>query len=142
MKPTILFAALPFILLLARCDKKANHSPLEFQPGKSFDMSYQDTGTCSCGDLSITFRDVVEDSRCPTGAVCVWEGQARVQLDVQSEDGSQSIELVFQASRSSFDRDTVGSYAISLMEVSPHPREGQTIEKRDYRIRLMVEELP
>ncbi|MCO6493617.1 MAG: hypothetical protein J5I98_34675, partial [Phaeodactylibacter sp.] len=136
MKPAILFASFPLILLLAQCDKKNNHSPLEFQPGKSFEMSYQDTGACSCGDLSITFRDVVEDSRCPTGAVCVWEGQARVQLDVQSEDGSQSIELAFQASRSSFDRDTVGGYAISLMNVSPHPREGQTIKKQDYRIRL------
>lgn len=143
MKKLMLFALSLFTLLFMACNERiCCHSPIEFQPGRSFDLCYSDTGNCICGDLSITFADVIEDSRCPIGVVCVWEGQARVRLDVQADDGAQSIELLFQASRSSFDRDTVGNYAISLMNVSPHPREGQDIREQDYRIRLMVEELP
>ena len=141
MKKNILFTSPLIVLLLMACNEKQDHNPIEFQPGVSFDLSYKDTGNCNCGDLSVTFADVLEDSRCPVPATCFWEGEARVQLDIQAANESQSIELIFQASRSSFDRDTVGNYAISLMQVSPHPKDGQTIEKQDYDIRLMVEEL-
>ncbi len=142
MKTFNLLAFLFIAVFFSSCDKEKNRNPLDFQLGQSFDLAFENTADCTCGELSVTFADVVEDSRCPIGAVCVWEGQARVQLQVKSPEGSQSVELIYQALRSSFDRDTIGNFAVSLLDVSPHPREGQTIDKRDYRIRLMVEELP
>src|SRR5215510_15692192 len=36
--------------------------------------------------LRINFVGVVDESRCPTGAVCVWEGNAVVVLDVSKKN--------------------------------------------------------
>jgi hypothetical protein len=42
----------------------------------------------------ITFERVSSDSRCPSGAKCVWEGDAVVVLRVSSEgDGAATLEL-------------------------------------------------
>lgn len=142
MKKLMLFTAATGLLLLMSCQVKQNFSPLEFHTDSSFELPYKDTGHCSCGNLAITFTDVVEDVYRPAWMEGVEEGQVRARFNVQADNISQSIELVYRASRSSFDRDTVGGYAISLMRVSPHLRMGQTAEKSNYRVRLMVEELP
>lgn len=48
------------------------------------------------GDLQIQFKEVLEDSRCPTGTTCVWQGRARVLVET-SEDGmnAKQSEIIF-----------------------------------------------
>jgi hypothetical protein len=129
-------------LLLTSCQRKQHFSPLEFQPNLSFELAYSDTGHCSCGGLDITFADVVEEIYRPAWREGVEEGQVRVRFDVQADSVSESIELVFRSTRSSFDRDTVSGYVIRLMGITPYPRAGRTADKQAYRAKLMVEELP
>ena len=40
--------------------------------------------------LEIEFNELLEDSRCPPGAVCIWQGQVQVKLKLND---SQYIEL-------------------------------------------------
>ena len=44
-----------------------------------FTIRYGHSVTLARENLAITFKSVLEDSRCPTGAECVWEGNARVR---------------------------------------------------------------
>jgi hypothetical protein len=43
--------------------------------------------------LSITFVEIVEDSRCPEGVVCVWEGEVIILLQVQKGEEQQEVLL-------------------------------------------------
>ncbi|MAP54407.1 hypothetical protein [Altibacter sp.] len=35
------------------------------------------------GDVAITFKEVLEDSRCPKDVNCIWEGRIRLQIAVE-----------------------------------------------------------
>ena len=78
----------------------------------------------------------INDSRCPSDVVCVWEGKADVRIDVVSPQ-SGSILL------STYDNliDTVGGYSFELIDVSPYPISTKTIKLKDYNVALKIVEL-
>ena len=82
----------------------------------------------------------IDDSRCPTGVTCVWEGQVVVSLEVaRGEDGPIEVELLNQpgsepeAARA-FDHD------LRLLGVEPHPKHGVETPRGDYLARLEIAE--
>lgn len=80
----------------------------------------------------------VQDSRCPIGVTCIWEGQVVVTLEVvRDEEGPVMVELVHRGGRQTqparaFEHD------ISLLGVDPHPRDGVTPERSDYVAHLRI----
>lgn len=40
------------------------------------------------GEKSVKFKEVLSDSRCPTGATCVWAGEAKVLLEIMDKNGN------------------------------------------------------
>ena len=87
------------------------------------------------GSLSLTFVDVEEDSRCPAGAVCIWEGNARIVVRLARDD--KQILADFNS--------TVGArvvtfegYTIELKDVAPYPTVDSQIDKQQYIVRLKV----
>jgi hypothetical protein len=93
-------------------------------------------------NLSVLFADVIGDSRCPTNVVCVWEGQAEVQLDlIFQNDMVHSVILIDRVNHDEQRDTTFSDYYIKLIEVLPYPEEPQQIEKEDYEIRLLIEAL-
>ncbi|MBN1368703.1 MAG: hypothetical protein JW954_00520, partial [Dehalococcoidaceae bacterium] len=45
-------------------------------------------------NLEIIFTEVMEDSRCPTGATCIWAGRVSVKVEFKDSDGSYEMALV------------------------------------------------
>jgi hypothetical protein len=45
------------------------------------------------GALTVTPRRVIEDSRCPTNARCVWAGRAIVRTEVKGRGWRESLDL-------------------------------------------------
>ena len=43
--------------------------------------------TLKVNGVMLTFYEVIEDSRCPTDATCIWAGQAKVRVRVQAKGG-------------------------------------------------------
>lgn len=140
MKTTNLFFLLILIAVTFSCEKNENKNPLDFQVGEVFELKFNTTGDCTCGNLSVTFADVLEDSRCPSNGACIWEGRARIQLALQLADGPDTIELTRRAGREELARDTLDNLIIELVEVSPYPSTSDPIDKEDYRIELKVSE--
>ena len=141
MKIVNLFVFFVLVVLSFSCEKSENRNPLDFQLGQSFELPFGATGNCTCGGLSIVFADVLEDSRCTTSVVCIWEGQARVQLKVQIADGLNTIELIRRVGREELGRDTLDNFVFELLEVSPYPVTPNPIDKQDYRIEFKVSAL-
>lgn len=79
-------------------------------------------------DLTITFVDVPEDSRCPASTNCDASGRARVLVDVTAGGRQLGLhELVLR--QRTVGRGTVqsvGQYVLSMRELNPYPGSGDT----------------
>jgi len=86
--------------------------------------------------VEIGFVAVTADSRCPTDVVCVWAGNAAVELRV-SRDGSpeETIELNSTVEPRSIEWNGV---LLRLVEVRPEPISTQSIDPGDYSVRVEV----
>lgn len=65
---------------------------------------------------TLTFVDIVSDSRCPKGVQCVWAGEVTIAMKLVTPLGNKSFELSGHASTQS-----ALSYRVELLEYGPCP---------------------
>ena len=90
--------------------------------------------------ISIVFVEVLEDSRCPTGVVCVWEGQARVKVMVS---GTPALNQEFEVTVGKKDHNMISAYegyVIKAIGLAPYPT-SKNAGKRDYSLLLVREKI-
>jgi hypothetical protein len=76
--------ALAVVLLLAAAACGAPTAVLRsFTPGAPFWLPLGQAATGDDGETVVRFAKVVGDSRCPPGAVCVWQGEVNVEIGVR-----------------------------------------------------------
>ncbi|WP_280462051.1 hypothetical protein [Nocardia carnea] len=125
--------ALGIIGAAAGCKSAEPAPPPEL--GTEFTLSGGDTAVLDAGRLTVLFRDVPEDSRCPAEVNCVWEGDATVLTEV-TVDGTQSAHELH--SNPQFPTDVLtGGYRIALRSITP-PGSASEIPLPDYRVNLLV----
>ena len=131
--PLHAYALVAAMVVVAACRAPASPSvPL----GQTFTLAPDATEVIEDAGLSVQFLGVSEDSRCPINAVCVWAGNATVQLRVRESRSSVDYELhTFESSRRSVRH---GSFVIQLVNVSPIPFGGVPTPRADYRATLTV----
>jgi hypothetical protein len=79
-----LFFALALVTLLAAASCGAPTAVVRsFTPGEPFWLALGESATGDDGGTVVRFAKVVGDSRCPPGAVCVWQGEVTVDLGVR-----------------------------------------------------------
>jgi hypothetical protein len=86
--------------------------------------------------VTITFRAVTEESRCPLNAVCVWEGNGQVALTLANGYGATR-EATLNTSREPRRIDHAG-LRIALAGLAPHPA-GDPIDPADYVATFRIE---
>jgi len=94
--------------------------------------------TVSQGELLLRLLEL-NDSRCPLGVQCVWEGQVAATVEVSRDEfAPRVVELVL---RSGLDAGAkaVAGHQLRLLNVEPYPREGVTPERREYFATLEIE---
>ncbi|ABB57684.1 hypothetical protein [Synechococcus elongatus] len=80
----------------------------------SYTIPLGKTITATPSNLTIQYRSLVADSRCPTGARCVWAGDAEVVLAIAGKDYSFHTTLEPQS-------HVFGRYRVRLTQVDPYP---------------------
>lgn len=90
-------------------------------------------------NLYITFTDVVEDSRCPEGLMCFWEGTAKIKLLISkgSENRIDTVQTYLPQKIISIG-GVNNSYLFWVKKVEPHPKANVKTEKRYYLLTLNV----
>ena len=80
----------------------------------------------------------LDDSRCPIGITCVWEGQIVAAVEV-ARDAEDSVELELRL-RVGIEPETSRAFdhELVLQEVAPHPKDGVTPERSDYVARIEI----
>ena len=90
----------------------------------------------------ISFMDVPEDSRCPAGVDCIWEGKAVIKLFVQ--DRNLAYEVFLETPNSQQDNGTsinLFGRTVKLIEVAPYPYDNYPIALKQYRVVMIVDEM-
>ena len=86
--------------------------------------------------LRLSFVRVVEDSRCPIDAICIWMGNGMAEVGIAAGTGP-AFPLRLNTSMEPRSADWNG-VRVTLLELSPKPRASETIRAEDYTVKLRV----
>jgi hypothetical protein len=123
-----LATSLLLALMIVSCD-----SPTAFRLGNQFWLGYGQSVTLAQTRLSVRFKTLKEDSRCPENLDCIWAGNAAVIISLSGEDVLLNTYLdPKEVSRS--------GYRITLLAVRPYPGPDKQYSPQEYHVRLVVTE--
>lgn len=97
--------------------------------GQPFKLVINQAASFKQADFSLRFVNVTEDSRCPSGAQCIWAGQVSTLVEATKDSTGQSLgsfTLTLTAGgSSSLSSKTIvvddNSYLVQLNSVQPYP---------------------
>ena len=132
MKKNIIFLIMLTFFSLS-CEQET--LPESFVLGQEKNFEWGTDYYSNANSIKLTIAEI-NDSRCPSDVVCVWEGEALVKINVETST-TQTIEL------STFDnqKDTIDLFSIELIDVSPYPVSTKNIDLEDYIVTLKIEEI-
>ncbi len=122
---------LPIFLLLllsSSCDGIVSN---EVALNKEFDLKLGEQAVLIEENLTLIFKDVTEDSRCPEDVLCIWTGN--VSLQFLSQNNTSIVNTY--SDPHSFE---IEGYKIKLISLSPYPNSKKPIKKEDYQARLLI----
>lgn len=115
-------------ILLCHCSDKGvtPRTVDQFSLDRPFVLEYNKNAVLPDGELSVTFRNIVSDSRCLLEMECFWVGIAEIQIEVKTT--AQSTALVtlgipgglFVNDDDKWSVDTLG-YNFRLLRLDPYP---------------------
>ena len=85
--------------------------------------------------LKIKFVSVIEDSRCPVGANCVWAGNARVKVQIVGRQSSKTYEFNTGSGTHAGQYDM---WSITLDSLTPQPATGATLDPKKYVAKFTI----
>lgn len=129
----LVFTFLAVLFVVVSCNKETTREMFSL----GADQIVQINGQYQANDNSLSFRITeINDSRCPSDVVCVWQGKADVTIEVDSP-------LKGTITLNTFDNltDTLGNYSFELKEVLPYPISTKTIDLEEYSVTLKIVEI-
>jgi len=105
------------------------------EPGVEFSLSVGQTAVLNGGGPRITFRQVSEDSRCPTDVTCVWAGDAKIEITI-SRNGSDDTKVVSLTPPNN--ETSSGDVRIRFVGLAPVPRQADADKPKAYVAQLVV----
>jgi hypothetical protein len=88
------------------------------------------------GGTQLTFTGVIEDSRCPKDALCIWPGQAVLAFGLRTAGGrAHDFELAYHGQPTT---ETIDGSAVTVSDVQPYPVSTMPIGPNDYRVTVSM----
>lgn len=85
--------------------------------------------------LKVAFVELIEDSRCPTDANCIWAGNAKIRVRVTKSGKSKLIELNTMANGTA---PEFAGHQFKLVGLTPYPRSDIRIDRNGYEATIAV----
>ena len=132
-----------FVLACGNSKPPAEPSDDEPQPkvvstNTEFTLRRGERAAADQGALLITFLAVLNDSRCPADAVCVWHGDAAMLLRIESLRSDAPTRLDTLHTELQPRQTSYIGYIIRANELRPYPYSADDPGSRDYRVSLTV----
>ncbi|MDT4895722.1 MAG: hypothetical protein QOH25_799 [Acidobacteriota bacterium] len=132
-------AILSFLVLFAATTAAAppESSIKEVALDKEFEVRFGQLVSIKKEGLKISFKDVAEDSRCPTGVECIWAGNAKIVVFIKN-NRRRAYTIKLNTGVEPKQDNFIMKYDIKLVSLSPYPKKGAIIMKSDYVATLVV----
>jgi hypothetical protein len=118
------------------CENNVTNSTCH-TPAKSPEVRVKVGNSVSSSEgITIKFISVNEDSRCPANAICVWEGNARISLQLTDRKSTEVVEL--NTSTRFATEAKFGGYLIKLVSLLPYPGTKEKIDPSEYVATLRI----
>jgi hypothetical protein len=105
--------------------------------GEEFELAVHQTVQISAENISVTFQEVLEDSRCPIDVTCIWAGLAEVSLQVAVSSQEKEIRLSTSPPENSA---VFENYTFWLIKVRPVPRSDRNTDRSAYFVTVRVDQ--
>jgi hypothetical protein len=92
-------------------------------------------------DLTVSFEEVTEDSRCPSDVTCVWAGRVSCVVELTHTGSSYRMTLTEPGLTSEYTTEEYEEYELAF-HVTPYPEAGKKIGNDAYRLHLIISKLP
>lgn len=110
-----------------------------FAKAQTLNVKLGETRGAAGGKLAVKFISVLEDSRCPMNARCVWAGNAKIKIAVAV--GRRAAQIFELNSNTPPQNVTVGGYRLSLQDLNPQTGQPADWPKRPIRATISVEKI-
>lgn len=132
--------ALPVVLMALACADEGPSGPLPaVQEVLADSLELAPGQEVLVGIFRLSFLEVSSDSRCPVDAVCVWQGNAAVEIAVGVGEGPSHPRTLDTAD--GIPTVDFSGFRVTLLDLRPVPHAGVPIPAGDYRARFRVEAL-
>lgn len=124
--------SLSLILILAFLINCQNtFSPFEPELGEEIEIKYGEQIVYADEGLRVEFTELLVDSRCPKGVICVCAGNAKISIQFSNHETTLNTYLDPK-------KTTISEYNIQLIELMPYPIYKGDIDKEDYVAKLLI----
>jgi len=109
------------------------------QPGVAFSLPVGKTAALRGSATRLTFNQVREDSRCPLDVVCVWAGDAKIEV-VMTRNGAGAESRVLSLTPPN-NEARLGNLHIRFVGLAPYPAASSGNAPRAYVAEFVVNEV-
>ena len=129
-------AVLTLVLGFAACGTATPSEP-HVALGEEFALKPGQTASVQDGALTVRFESVSNDSRCPRGVTCIWEGDAVVALSAHRGNAAPNRHELHTSGLYAREANE-GPFRIELLKLDPLPAEGAPVDPKEYVATLKV----
>jgi len=135
---TIVTMFLAMFCFASSCEKDEITTAIDFDLNENVEIKYEQLAQLNEVDLQLMVVEVLEDSRCPINAQCIWAGQVRLNLEVIYQGIKSYEEITFLGNEHT--QLVKEEYLIQLKNVTPEVEVDELIELDDYTFTFLVTE--
>lgn len=95
---------------------------------------------------SITFMDVIQDSRCPEGVECVWSGVGEVLITIKDEKSTITEKTILFEPKNTTENEKpftlkLKTHNLEFISLKPKTNAATAINKQDYYLILSAQKI-
>jgi hypothetical protein len=138
-KHTLLLISVVILTILSSC--QSSEGTIKVSLNDEFSLAIGQTAELQEEQLTIKFEGIQEDSRCPRGATCIWQGRVSCVLQVSDSSDSTKIVLTEPGLSDQYGKIIYKKYEFTS-HVQPYPELGKKISSEEYRVLLTIKKTP
>src|SRR4030042_1368138 len=134
-KHTLFLISVFLLTILSGC--QSSEGTIKVALNNEFSLAIGQTAELPEEQLTIEFKGIQEDSRCPRGATCIWQGRVSCVLQVSDSSDSTKIVLTEPGLSDQYGKIIYKKYEFTS-HVQPYPELGKKITNEEYRVLLTI----
>lgn len=104
-----------------------------------FQLKINQTFSSESGGIKVKLLNVISDSRCPSDVTCIWQGEAKVLINIFENNQDQgNFTLTSRAGQQDLAFTGFDGYSMQVVKVVPYPSSGEKISLSDYLVTFAV----